>query len=960
MASVPSWALTAEPAKAVHTPSVVEAPLPLAEPLFGDLRWVLLRRLESLPESQWPAGVEALLDQYGDPTRQALILLAGAPDRAGRTRAVEERSIRLRALALERVREGLRQAAPAWEKALEVGLDLRGLRAQGIGEPIESALSYRLACLRLAARLQRTDWAEAIAAHLLRRSAHSDAAVPQTSEDQPPASAEWESRMAHAEAQEALFHLFGVRFEDYEAFQEFPRLSAQVQPHYRAAFLAGAEREGKLQERLLRQSAPYAIELLSHPDAHLRRAAVQRMIEAVGEQALPLQEVLQHLQARLHEESSELVFDALLRAAFELALAAGPESRLAAELRASLYSLGSTIPTPLAATLMNGIERLPRKDGLPATDYEAATELLLDLFAGELRLDSDGTVQVLQAWGRLSAQTPEPDREKKARCEQRVLGLMVGAHEAERVRVAAAEALASAKIGAEALERIVQLLEDPESPDELRLDGYPLVKGAELTETQTQRLLDALMRDWGSTNADLATRALAWVGGLNLTEALLARERADGTPLQRAMEVLHTTQTQGLRVPLMAFVRDGSEGAGPRPDLLDEYLQHPIVATWLNSDGNVVADLAPMVRALAGPGDAHRLVNVARTWREVGPQPAPQNTSQQTTAAAVVAFQALALVASAEENAARLLDGATHEELCAWAYEHLVRTSRSASGALAKRIGARWLKVHLPAAQVHGESQGGGLAPYQIHHLKALLLAQQVGEDMEPAALAFREALDALPKLDGNQRARFRILRDQARFLDGIGSDGQGSWEQLLACLDPLDPEMTRTFLTDLDFSDLAAAARSAERREQHALACHLWYQRASSDQWRGLPPEAALEDLAEWARCAQEVGDPAILRRLLDFEAKQIQPDDESSSPDPGAAASEPSATRWLRFDADARATWGAIRDLLRIRLAKLEQAAAQDSETPSEDPPPNPDGEDEDLEGDAPSDPPPAEVPG
>ncbi len=536
------------------------------EPLFGDLRWAVLRQLESLPEAQWVAGVDGLLQQYGESTRQALVLLAGSPERATGTRAVQERRARLRDLALERVAHGLRDSGPAWDKALQAGLDLRGLRAQGVGEPMETALAYRLACLRLAARLQRTDWAEAIAAQLLRRTGKSEASADMQESGQALQPADWEARMAHAEAQESLFHLFGLRFEDYEAFQAFPRLSAQALPAYRQAFLAGAQRESELQERLLQQSAEHAVVLLSHPDARLRRAAVRRMIEAVGEQALPLQEVLTHLQARLHQESSEPVFDALLRATFELALAAGPESRLAAELRASLYSLRATIPTPLAAALMNGIERLPRREGLPLSDYQAATELLLDLFDRELRLDSDSTVQILQSWGRLSAHSPEHDEARKARCEQHILGLMVGANEAERVRVAAAEALASSKVGAEAMARIVQLLVDPESPDELRLDGYPLVKAAlsrtSLTEPQTQQLLEALMRDWGSPNADLARRALGWVGELALTEALYARERSDGTPLARAMEVLYATPAAGLRTELMRFVAQVAQATG--------------------------------------------------------------------------------------------------------------------------------------------------------------------------------------------------------------------------------------------------------------------------------------------------------------------------------------------------------------------------------------------------------------
>ncbi len=350
-----------------------------------------------------------------------------------------------------------------------------------------------------------------------------------------------------------------------------------------------------------------------------------------------------------------------------------------------------------------------------------------------------------------------------------------------------------------------------------------------------------------------------------------------------------------------------------------------------------------MMRALAGTGDVHRLMEVARSWRDLGPQPAPQNSSQQTTAAAVVAFQALALVASADEEAARLLDGRAHQELCAWAYEHLVRTSRSASGALAKRIGARWLGVHLPAAQVHGESQGGGLAPFEIHHLKALLLAQQVGEDMQSATLAFEEALGALSTRESQQRARFRILRDQARFLSVSGGGAVEAWTPLVTFLDPLSADQASAYLRDLDFSDLAAAARAAEPRGQHPLACRLWFLRASSVQWRGLTPDAALQDLMDWSRCAQAAPDPAGLEQLLDFQSRQIIPGDSATEGQPtqvpGGGLPSDSA-RWLRLEGEAQTEWSKELALLEARLAQVrEPSAAQPGEAPvdpSEEAPP------------------------
>ena len=87
--------------------------------------------METLPESQWSTQVDAWLAEQGHEARQALVLLAGAPERTERTQVLAERRARMRNNALERVRVGLESQPAVWEKAIAVGLDLHGLRAQG-------------------------------------------------------------------------------------------------------------------------------------------------------------------------------------------------------------------------------------------------------------------------------------------------------------------------------------------------------------------------------------------------------------------------------------------------------------------------------------------------------------------------------------------------------------------------------------------------------------------------------------------------------------------------------------------------------------------------------------------------------------------------------------------------------------------------------------------------------------
>ena len=252
------------------------------------------------------------------------------------------------------------------------------------------------------------------------------------------------------------------------------------------------------------------------------------------------------------------------------------------------------------------------------------------------------------------------EAEKKARCEGWLLDLMVAPQESERVRVAAAEALASASIGPQAIPRLVTLLADPATPDALRLDGYPLVQQARgskpLEEDQGNRLLDALLRDWGSSNGDLASRALGWVDELELTERMWQRQHADRGPLGSRHGGLVEDPSGRFAYPTHSIPRRNgrshrttAEFGGVIPSRVRPWKRGcKRKAPWSR-------ELNPMVLALAGRDDSHRLVEVARTWRTLGPQPDESNASQPTTRAAVVTFQALSLVASAAEESAQAL-----------------------------------------------------------------------------------------------------------------------------------------------------------------------------------------------------------------------------------------------------------------------------------------------------------------
>ena len=69
---------------------------------------------------------------------------------------------------------------------------------------------------------------------------------------------------------------------------------------------------------------------------------------------------------------------------------------------------------------------------------------------------------------------------------------------------------------------------------------------------------------------------------------------------------------------------------------------------------------------------------------------------------------------------------------------------------------------------------------------------------------------------DETSRARFRILRDQARYLDALHPEREDAWQALIEQLEAQADDQNGTLVEDLDFTDLAAAALNAEA---HATA---------------------------------------------------------------------------------------------------------------------------------------------
>ncbi|MCB9909537.1 MAG: hypothetical protein H6829_04635 [Planctomycetes bacterium] len=869
--------------------------------------------MEALGEESLESSAAEWTAQLGDPAREALVLLAGGQEGPGLTVGVLERRERLRALALHAVETGLQSAPEAWQRCFDRGLNPNS-------EAGGRSLEFGLAAMRVAAKLGRIDWADAIAANLA-----SEASLAPTSEALP-----WRHRFLHREAQSALFQLIGLRFVNREEYEGFPRLPGETQARYRDAFLKAAEREFQLRKQLLDKDGSTAPALLRSSDVRLRELAVQRLIEAVANQSLAVGQVRQELMARLDLEGDARVFHRLLQGLTDLAAAAGEDSEAALELRSHLERLAQTVPSPLAPTLLAALERLPRPGELQATaDWRMATGLLLSMFQPELRLDSDTTVQVLRSWSRIHAQASglTLEGELKGHAEERVLDLMVDPGEPERVRLAAAEALATANIGAESVRRIVSVLQSSSSSNHLRMVCYPLIAEAHKRlpweALGGEALVEALLRDLQSNDADLSHMAIGLARSSMILDRLVVLERERGTVLPPCMSALEASPSADWRRSLLGLIRDLSQ-ASPRPDLLAAHLSNPSVGEWVQQDPSLAKDLAPIYLALAGPGQSGLIYDAAQSWLRA----APQSTA--------VGTQSLALVLALPVADALALSGDKHVTLCEQAQAQLVRLPRSESALWASRLAQRWLEVHLPEAR----KQPG--APH-FDHLEALLLAQQVTETHSLALEAFGRALKAHPNVS---RERFLIVRDRARFLeppsevesDPAGSKGptaRGDWMELVQMLTQLPPEQVRAYQAELDFTDLARAAQVAGSMGHIPQAASLWQARVASVLWRGLSPEGCLRDLEAWAELTLRDPNAQSAQAWLEFVGRTLLPPAGEAVPE----TSRGPDSAWLRVDGAGSAKLEARSLELRAHCKALPQAVPEAG--PQADSPDGPDGE-------------------
>ncbi len=891
--------------------------------------WSVLRRLESVGEENFNDNAREWVRSFGDPVVESLILMAGAQEGPGWTVGVQERRARLRNMARNLVETGLRDAPDVWQPLLESGLQ----------PDSERSLEMRLACLRLCATLGRLESASDAASYLLTQDQLAQDKLTQDSRDpggstasgaSGPSRVSWSHRMLHREAQAALFALLGVRFENREEFQAFPRLPEDVQRRYSRAFAQAAEREYLLQERLLQAESQTAVDLLSSSDWRLRQAAALRLIGAVGAQSESVAHVRERLLKQVPEECHILVFHQLLQALSDLALAAGPESATMADLRATLESVVLDAPAPLAPALMSAFERLPQTgEAQSLEDWRLATTLLQSLFRPELRLDGDTTAQVLRSWSRITTQVSglATDATLKRGIEQHILDFMVDPGEPERVRLAAAEALAHANISEAAVKRIAIVLRSPESSTHLRMVCYPLLLGTtsrlDWDTEDGQGLLRALLRDMQATDVNLASMSVALAKDPIILDRLISLEKERGTVLPAALAALESSPNSELRQTLLPLIKDLSASCA-RPDLLAQHVTNPAIGAWLVEEPTLARDLTPIYLQLSGPAQPGLILQAAQSWVHAEP------------GSLTVGTQALRLVMALAVDEAALLSGDEHLAIVRMALEQLLRLPRSESNHWAKSWAPRLLEVHLPAARAQvGDGLGTAenqTLPGHFDHLEALLLAQQQGEDWTPASRAFARALEANP---GPSRERFLILRDRARFLDSLASapgpqgspnrnDGKTDWAELIEILSkaPRGGALTVLAATPafeglvpwLDFSDLASAALVARNENRSDVAAYLWQERSASPLWRALPSGVCLRDLENWAQCVLLAKDANLAANWLEFQTQNVTHAYLGSNGQPQAA----NENAWLEWEGPALIEW-------QNRLEEVRAAALQ-----------------------------------
>ena len=842
---------------------------PVIVPLPAQDAWSIQRRLESLGDEEFVRTARLWVVEMGDPARRALLLCAGATPSPGLTISGRERRERLSALALGIVDEGLKGsgAGSAWRRILREALTFEKLSGVESGSPLED--QGVLAAINTVAGLGLTGFAGSVATYMLPASEQTSTAAEAGGELPAPARCAF---LLHNEAQLCLFRLYGVWFDSREGFLAFPRPPAGQAALFRKAFAEGAERESDLALQLLEARAESGQELLHHPDPRLRGKAVERLIRAVGEQALSPSSVRKTLAESVLRESNPEVSDAMLQGLLDLALAAGPDSQAVYDLRITLRECAQHAPIALVPSLLAAFDRLPRSEGeagreVAVQDGASTSQLLESLWQPALRLDRDTTILTLRSWSRMQTKLNgvAVDSQPQRRAGALVLRLMSDSSEPERVRLVAAEALVGWPLDLASMQEILGTLASEDSSAHLRRAAYPLVvAGLERLPWQSldgEGLLASLLRDMGHGNVDLRGQAVEIAGSDQILDRFSALESEQGHVLSVCLTLVEAESSAQVRAGLMDLIVQVAN-ATPRPDLLAEHLKRPIAKRWVVAGDVDLRHLAHTYQALAGPGHGNLLVATALAWVE-HTRALPQEFE--------VREQALAMALALEESEAVALALGVHRALHDLALEHLLFSSREAALLWSQANGDRLLSVHIEAlagAQGEGEQKLWN----QTAYLEAKLLAAAVVEDDGAVQGVFNTAL---AQSKNNSRQRLLVLRDRARFFDSFGKQktARAEWVRLAQWLSGEAIHSLRpTSKPGLDFEDLGRLIEACNRAKRLQLECRLWALRTADPAWKSETPKVCSQELVLWAHAAEKLHDPQALQQWLLFVETQVQ----------------------------------------------------------------------------------------
>jgi hypothetical protein len=870
----------------------------------------VLRALDELPVETFDEGAAALCASLDPAALDALILRAGLPVPPGLPEVVQSRREAARARALEWVRARIGDPATAapWLARLAVLLD---------EEPGEVRWC---AAANTAAALERYELATSIATAL-----------------------EEGSAARRRETARSALHVLYCRW--FESAQEFAAFYEHARGLGRAElfldeFQSEQQETLELHLRLIElEPQREGIAALVHPDPALRVRGARALRRGVGEGRVGAGEAIEALFARLADEHDARALRAMLDSLLQLLTSSPADSPLVARLRDRLEEIGDSGQYDLEWPVLEALAHLPwareQTEG-PAslvTGLARVSELFRTLALRGEAPDSDVLVQVIDAWRGLRAphagDAPCPV-EVDQPAKEAVRYLLTDAEIGASVRLAAASSVALVLPAdpVEATSEIVALVERVSGQPELEVELLGALDPAHAAiargQPMAERLRHILLERLHHESTALRGRALDILGG--------AAERGllDADAIDALLARLDDEQVLELRSKVLAVL------AGTRSaELVRRVLDSHGLDALLVGDARRVEEVAVALRRLAGI-DPARVVRCAERLVAVD-DPETRTTRLE---------QALAAVLALDPGAARLLSGAEHREVLAWACELRERAGlRPIESATQLQVLTRLVDVHARRALADTSFDSRALAHPIAVLAGDLALASDPPTDSQPVLAQFAIAIKwASESGDGaSSSRRLEVLRDRARFLyaAGLRREALDDYRALLAGV-PLERLELVEGESSLQLADLRHAAsllvdpalgHDTDPRAA-ALACQVGLALVHQDSWQKLPPQTRLQDLRELADRAQAScsGPEITATRAIFDDLPEIPAGGEDSAATNGSSES---TALWRGLLRDR--TWHATLLELRTRLCSTPVSDSPDGGPP---PPASPSG--------------------